>query len=196
MQSRFTDLSIHPEDLGHAMLDGILQPIIALDSERRILLKNRCAQDLLRAGSALREYTGNRLHACAADDDALLGDALAQLPRGERERWSIRLQHGGQSMSLQLRRLRCASPVPLASLTVLDSAAELRADALALAFGLTPAEARVAGYLAQGLAPKKVAEICGVSTCTVRSQVRTLFVKTGARRQPELVRMVLLASTF
>ena len=178
------------------MLDGILQPMLAVDGARGIALRNRRAEELLRAGTWIRE-SSQRLHACGPENDALLCHALDELRHGSRRHWAIRFQQGEQHMNIRLRRLGCVGDRELASLTFFEpDAAEMGVEALAATFGLTPAETRVALHIAQGLAPKEVAEICGVSPCTVRSQVRTLFEKTGAHRQAELVRLVLLASMF
>lgn len=62
--------------------------------------------------------------------------------------------------------------------------------ALEAAFGLTPAEARVAQRLAQGLSIAEIAETHGVVQNTVRTQVKSIFSKTGRRRQSELVRLI------
>jgi DNA-binding NarL/FixJ family response regulator len=54
-------------------------------------------------------------------------------------------------------------------------------------YGLTKAECRLASLLASG---KKLDEIAGelqISRNTVRSQLRCIFDKTGARRQAELI---------
>ena len=58
-------------------------------------------------------------------------------------------------------------------------------------FRLTPAEARLAGLLAEGYVLKEAADHLGVTIATVRSQRKQGFQKTGASRQSELVRLVL-----
>src|SRR5690606_4992358 len=61
---------------------------------------------------------------------------------------------------------------------------------VAEAFGLTPAEARVAARLADGLNAEQIAVERSASLLTVRTQIRSILAKTGVRRQPELVRML------
>jgi DNA-binding CsgD family transcriptional regulator len=58
-------------------------------------------------------------------------------------------------------------------------------DLLRMQYGLTPAECRVALLLSDGHAPRKIAEIVGVTDNTVRSQIKSKFSKTGVRRQGE-----------
>ena len=58
-------------------------------------------------------------------------------------------------------------------------------------YRLTPAECRVALLLGDGHAPRKIANIVGVTDNTVRSQIKSIFSKTGVKRQGELVRLLL-----
>jgi DNA-binding CsgD family transcriptional regulator len=57
-------------------------------------------------------------------------------------------------------------------------------------FDLTPAEARLARALMQGLTPAGAARKFALSEGTIRSQLKALFAKTGQSRQSELVRML------
>jgi DNA-binding CsgD family transcriptional regulator len=61
---------------------------------------------------------------------------------------------------------------------------------LARAFGLTPAEARLASIIAEGLNPKRAAEELGISKATARNQLKAIFAKTGTHRQSELVALL------
>ncbi|WP_168201391.1 helix-turn-helix transcriptional regulator [Qingshengfaniella alkalisoli] len=58
-------------------------------------------------------------------------------------------------------------------------------------FGLTPAEARVAGALANGARTVDVAKDLGVSQTTIAFHMRNLFQKTGTNRQADLVALIL-----
>ena len=58
------------------------------------------------------------------------------------------------------------------------------------AFGLTPAEARVALAFSRGEDTREVASACGVSPDTVRAHLKALFARTGTRRQAELVALI------
>lgn len=54
-------------------------------------------------------------------------------------------------------------------------------------FALSAAEVRVLGELLEGQAPAAIAEACGTSLPTVRTQVSSLLAKTGTRGQTELL---------
>ncbi len=64
-------------------------------------------------------------------------------------------------------------------------------DLLQQGYGLTPAESRLALTLVEGHSLKQAAEMSGVSHNTVRSQLKSIFIKTNVRHQGELVRLLL-----
>ncbi len=68
---------------------------------------------------------------------------------------------------------------------------ELSRKLLQELFQLTPAEASLALRLAQGLSLAEVSEQQSISQHTARAQLKSIFAKTGATRQAELVRLVL-----
>lgn len=80
----------------------------------------------------------------------------------------------------------------LALLLVSDLTSSASADdsVLRLAYGLTGAEARLASAICGGHDLNAIAGSLGVSRETLRGQLKTVFAKTGARRQAELVARV------
>jgi len=58
-------------------------------------------------------------------------------------------------------------------------------------FELSPAEANLAIKLARGLSLAQVCAEQSISQHTARAQLKSIFAKTGATRQAELVRLVL-----
>ena len=59
------------------------------------------------------------------------------------------------------------------------------------AFGLTEAEAEIMQSLAEGPSVSEIAAIRNASVGTVRTQVRAIYAKTGARNQSDLLRLAL-----
>ncbi|WP_374683654.1 helix-turn-helix transcriptional regulator, partial [Accumulibacter sp.] len=57
-------------------------------------------------------------------------------------------------------------------------------------FGLTPAEARLAKAIGIGETLEVYAENSGLKVSTVRSQLKSIFAKTGTGRQTDLVRLI------
>ena len=63
-------------------------------------------------------------------------------------------------------------------------------DALKASFALTPAEARLAIRISSGEVLELIAEALGISKETARNQLKSIFHKTGVRRQGELVALL------
>jgi DNA-binding CsgD family transcriptional regulator len=70
-----------------------------------------------------------------------------------------------------------------------DSAGALRA-----LYALTPAEAKLAQLLADGLSITEAAEQMSIRLSTARGVLKGVFAKTGTRRQASLVGLVLAAA--
>ena len=68
-----------------------------------------------------------------------------------------------------------------------DAAHRERAQALAELFGLSPAEARVAGLIGDAKSVATTARALGASSGTIRNHLKAIFSKVGVRRQAELV---------
>ena len=58
------------------------------------------------------------------------------------------------------------------------------------AFGLTPAETRIAIGISRGKSPAVIAKSHGVAVATVRTQLKSVFAKTRTHRQAELAAFV------
>jgi DNA-binding CsgD family transcriptional regulator len=71
---------------------------------------------------------------------------------------------------------------PQILVTLFDPEEFTRLDAFAISsmFGLTPAEAKVATQIAQGLSPSDIAVQNGVKLTTVRTQLGQVLAKLGA----------------
>ncbi|WBU52621.1 LuxR C-terminal-related transcriptional regulator [Paracoccus sp. SCSIO 75233] len=64
--------------------------------------------------------------------------------------------------------------------------AELVADAI----GLTPAEAKLAALLAEGLRPDEIGSAMGIAKPTVNYHLRNIYQKCGYSRQSDLINML------
>lgn len=76
---------------------------------------------------------------------------------------------------------------------VIDPARKVRPpqEVLRTMFALTPAECRVALLLADGKSPGEILEVLGVSANTLKTQIGSIYAKTGASRQSQLIRLLL-----
>jgi DNA-binding CsgD family transcriptional regulator len=105
--------------------------------------------------------------------------------------------NGEQTRQVFVTPLPAASPfaqdwqIPLALVLVMESGTKLAAlDILGKLYNLTPAELRVASALLVGSSPEEYGQQSGVTQNTVRSQLKSLFRKTGTSRQSELVALL------
>jgi DNA-binding CsgD family transcriptional regulator len=78
--------------------------------------------------------------------------------------------------------------------TSLASTIEIPASALAGLFDLSPAEANVARRIVEGLSVANTSVRLQLAPATVRSHLKSIFAKTGVKRQSELVALLARAS--
>ena len=75
-------------------------------------------------------------------------------------------------------------------LTEIGSRPKPDESSLMLCFGLSPAEARVAALVATGVDLEAASVRLGIARETARNQLKSVFAKTGTRRQAELVALL------
>jgi len=200
--------------VGAELLEKLRQPMILIDYQRRISYRNRSATALLADRDFVMEVDGTL--ACRdADSDLQLTIALRDLglvptsTHGDQQladRRSIRLRakDEGRSAAATLIALRPESTLgsfglaPQALFTLFEPGASIEVDPflLSVTFDLTPAEARLAVKLVNGRTPEQCARDLNVKISTVRSHLISIYSKTGASGQADLVRMVLSASAL
>lgn len=145
-------------------------------SQHRLMVRDRSAGaelanliDRLRATSEVAELAASPIVARRDGKPALL---IRLLPVSS----AARCPFLGARALLLLSELR-AKPAPNAAL-------------VARAFGLTPAEARLASLLATGMAVEAAAQRLGTSPATARTQLKAIFSKTETHRRSELVALL------
>jgi len=85
---------------------------------------------------------------------------------------------------------------PLAAVLIFDPAREpmLPEQVVRELYGLTRAEAAVAGLVLRGEGIQSICDRLSLSTSTVRTHLQAIFVKTGTHRQAELVKLLSMLS--
>ncbi|MDP4027112.1 LuxR C-terminal-related transcriptional regulator [Methylobacterium sp. NEAU 140] len=176
--------------------------------------------DALSTAVLILDGTGGLVHANAAGERLLAAGDVLRARRGTVEPWSDRCgdgaawslsrigqQTGARTLALPRRDGGTAilSVLPLATgrrkavvaghmrvaVFVQDqAAAPSRVEALGRTFGLTGAELRVLLGLSEGGSPADVAARYGIAPSTVRTHLKSLFTKTGMRRQKDLMRLL------
>jgi DNA-binding CsgD family transcriptional regulator len=74
-----------------------------------------------------------------------------------------------------------------------DPALQIRSrySVLQQLYGLSPTEARLASALVQGLELREIAGVLSMAYETARFHLKRLMIKTGTRRQMDLIRLIL-----
>ncbi|MEN3384726.1 MAG: hypothetical protein V7608_4770 [Hyphomicrobiales bacterium] len=212
--SRALDASLRLAPLadGSRQLARVLQLMpsaaLLLDNRQRIVHVNPAAEQLLRAGDGLTSSSNGGLYLSAVlpDERLALARSLAQAQRvadGSGDLLGEPLRVTRLSGAGPLLVVPVPLPPPAFSLWELTDTARLlvlvidpgarnlaAATVLQAAFGLTPAEARVATLIGSGLSGPQAAQMLGVSPATVKTHLARCFEKLGVRSQVELARML------
>ncbi len=181
-------------------LDLLANGVIFVATNGRVAHANRIASALLAENNGLRVLQG-RLCAEQGSETArlhaLIAQAAASQVRGSGITDAMTITRRGRP-ALQVMVSPAAHVDPdLAGPTpvivfVSDPARRVRpcADVLRTLYGLTAAESRVALLLGDGYAPPDIAGLIGVTTNTLKTQLASIYRKTGTARQSQLVRLL------
>jgi DNA-binding CsgD family transcriptional regulator len=203
MYRRMAALEVQ-RDVAFRTLDQLPWGVMLVDKQRKRLATNRHAEELLIAGDGLTAR-GNTLRAELADETArlerLLSDALDRSGReGVSGTLSITRASGAPLnvvvVPLHIKPEKFAEQGPIAAIFVTDPdmpfhSSQYRQQLREL-YALTPGEARLATWLVQGKSVEEAAAAMGVTINTARGYLKRIYQKTGVRRQPELMRLLLL----
>jgi DNA-binding CsgD family transcriptional regulator len=192
-------------DVAFRALDQLPWGVMFVDKHRKRLTTNRHAQELLIAGDGLTARD-NTLRAELADETArlerLLSDALDRSGRGGASgTLSITRPSGAPPLNvvvvpLHIKTERFTEQGPIAAVFVTDPDMPLHSSnqqqQLRELYSLTAGEARFAAWLLQGKSVDEAAAAMGITVNTARAYLKRIYQKTGVRRQPELMRLLLL----
>ena len=195
----------HRQQSIDAALSRVLMGLIILGPDGTALYSNPVADSLLKRHPGL-VLNGGRPQAHFAHENrrlqAMLDDlALADPADIDRHDLALGLHHPERDQPLNVVLATLNAPygehADMArgnvALYLCDPASRFHfsLDTLHALYDLTPAEARVAMALTNGQTPKQIAESQGVVVDTVRSQLKSLYVKMGVNKQQDVIRVLL-----
>jgi DNA-binding CsgD family transcriptional regulator/PAS domain-containing protein len=186
------------------VLDLLAHGVLLLDAAGRMMFANRTAEEILRARDGLtvhdKELAGTR----AADTTTLrtlIGAATAtSAGEGTGAGGLVLIGRASRSSPLRVlvtpvarRHLALGSTGAAACVFITDPerSAVPAAEHLQRAFGLSPAETRVAVALLDGEGIEGLSERLCISRNTARTHLQHLFAKTDTARQSDLIRVLL-----
>ncbi len=180
-----------------ALLETIAVPILLLAQNAQLVHANLAARQMLDAGTLMTSIRGTlHLHDAIAERQLLNCIDIAARQETALGRKGITVPLRGPAgetaaatvLPLMTGAVR-ANLVPRAVASVFVSPhqqAESALDAFAMLHDLTPAEARIAELISNGLTPNEISIEIGVARTTVRTHLQSALEKTNSRRQLEL----------
>lgn len=189
--------------LGHAVLDSLDEPLACVLQDARLHRSNRAFDDVLRS---VRIFSGKQGVLRIPEPSA-----HAQFLRAIRECCHIAEGGAGGDPNVQFTirvdqptglpvflttvpltnvRLKSWADRPCALVRVHEPVREIAPEILMKALDLSPAEARLVSALCSGGTLASAAEKVGISLNTAKSQLGSVFSKSGTARQSELMALV------
>jgi DNA-binding CsgD family transcriptional regulator len=186
-----------PRSICERTLDLLPQPVWLVQSDMRVDHQNlaACSPPWSDAASIVQQRL-NRLGDLDAKD-LLAAIAQAQLAPQARSSQPLGLEVGGRLRRAELRTVPLMPAGAVCAerqfMLVLEMSGEPGDEAwldhLCRHHRITPAERRVMQRLMRGDTPREMTGGLNVSYATVRTHLRSLYAKTGCRRQAELVQL-------
>jgi DNA-binding CsgD family transcriptional regulator len=173
--------------------DQLEAGFVAALSDGKIVHANRMAQDMMDAGwpiSALNGYLRGE-----GREGAALLNMLQRAAEQADGRLDVCLGSPDRAAVAAVRPLRNggfdgSGCVLAVFVTVIDGSGFEVFPRVAECYGLTAAETRTLRHLFSGRDAEETALALGVKRNTVKTHLQNIFAKTGAQRQPQLVKLV------
>lgn len=181
------------------VFDQLPMAMVLVDSQLKLLYINQLADHILKCHSTVNIQRGQLRGSADEDHERLAGVVQRAAARGQlqapdevtSEICTILSTDGDRRVIL------IATPVPAdgavtVALLVFESPGyrPVSAQVLHQIYGLTRAEVVLVQALASGLSLEEAAHSIGIAVNTARTHLKHIFIKTGAKRQSELIHQV------
>jgi DNA-binding CsgD family transcriptional regulator len=180
------------DELGGRLFDAIGVGVLLVGDGGKLLSASAVGEQALSEGRSVRLDLQGKVWLADADANACLGRLLSQWRDGERQQV---LDVNG--VKLTLVRLQKSARIqffdaPSIAIIIEPSAKPVAMDVPGLGgkFGLTRAEIKIMQGLLHGSSITDIAIESNRSRETIRSQLKSVFAKTGVNSQSELLRLV------
>jgi len=191
---------------GFGALDLLNIGVVVCGSSGEMLVANDTAQEILRSRDGL-ELDAHGVLCATCQGGASLAGVIQQVARTARNgadnsnvdsAFAVGRPSRKRALTLFVRAVNAKAEPPAdheaaALVMILDAALPVEATELELRqlYGFTSTEAQLANLLMEGMALEDCGDELGIRRTTVRMHLRNIFAKTGARRQGELVALLL-----
>ncbi|MFM2482861.1 alpha/beta fold hydrolase [Celerinatantimonas sp. YJH-8] len=185
------------------ILNRIPVALLLVDELASIKMKNQQAESLLEQSGFIQQK-GQKLQLA----DPVQHRKLLELIKEQSKPRVFQPQSRGISLQRQTpddhQLIAIVMPLSQSAISIFEHAAtaavlisdrrheaDIELSAMADIYQLTPKEMRIVKHISQGKSPRDIAKSLHVSYNTVRSQLKSIFVKTNVSSQSELVNLVL-----
>jgi CRP-like cAMP-binding protein/DNA-binding CsgD family transcriptional regulator len=185
------------------VLDRLPTGVVLVDQSKKIIIANKSAQKIFdqRNGLLIKQ---NEVHAANLLDNGKLQELI-----GIASNLKYAMDDAGGAVMVSRKSAIHSLPILISPLRSQEFSYDNRRAAAVLfisdpdleipgpqemfrkLYGLTPTEARLSSALLQGMNVMQVARELHIKVNTVRSHLKSIFLKTGANRQSELVRILI-----
>lgn len=183
-------------ELGSVAIDTLALSMLIVDAKGKILHLNQAAESMLDNTRSDLSGRSGRLSAIDPADKTKLLSLIAGATTSPASGGAM-LMKGDIARQLFVTPLPATSSfvrdwqMPLALVLVTDAGKALSTlELIGKLYHLSPAELRLASALLSGKSPEEYARDANVTMNTIRSQLKSLFSKTGTHRQSELVALL------
>lgn len=198
LHRQISALESRKEATAHA-LECQTTGVILLDNSGRVVFMNHAAAQMIRANDALCVVHGKVRAALAHEDEVLqrtLLGAIAKQGTSNSHVIALTRPHPHRRWFLSVTPVVCGTqlfecPSAAAALFITLDPIPPAPQTFCKLYDLTPAESRLAARLLSGDSLSAAAEQLKVTSNTVRSQLKSIFLKTNTRRQSQLLRLLL-----
>jgi DNA-binding CsgD family transcriptional regulator len=176
-----------------AMAQALTFGVALLDDDGGIQFVNNAARAILAAGDGLINKSG-KLAGLRARENTLLAALLRKGAAGITDVVEIERRIGAKSYGvIHVGAVTSVSGHRTHGILINDPEVPLVISAARVQqlFGLTVAESMIAARCATGIEPHALARELGITRSTVRTHLRSIFRKTGVKRQVDLVILLL-----
>jgi DNA-binding CsgD family transcriptional regulator/PAS domain-containing protein len=202
MRARFTELQLGQDFLAGG-LDLLAMPAIFFDEHSRVAYMNKRAHALLEKSALLQVEHGHLVVKHLETARKLnyeIGNAI-RASRGTADFNEVVLlpRDGLLPLMLMVAPVCVTGHARGAALLFVfdpDAVPSLTTARVRKLFGLTDAEARLAVSLSGGMTLDDIANERPVSLNTLKTQLKSIFAKTGTRRQAELISLLLASPAY
>lgn len=190
------------------LLERFRQAVFLLDEQGNVVKMNNKAELLVRSDRVFVIHA-NRLKTVVTSEKSKLDKLLETIVDRKEKRFegaAIKLSSKDRLHNITV--LACPVNVEDSELSFVDSRAaailfvndthslaSLREDILMQLHGLSKAEAKVVIKLVNGHTVSEISDIINVTQNTLRAQLKSIFRKTGAKSQADLVRLIFLTGS-